>query len=172
MNKYFDGFKKYQVGSFKQLTKVLGDIAKDVSTQLEKESVQIAKEVIEDTVYNRPSSEYYDRTGDLTKTPILMNKWKNLYGQGFSLAYDTTKLSASPKHRVRTDDGWKTMLGQHLGVNGEDVRDNIMTWLNEGFHIIGSDEEYEPAYFKEITEARIRARIQEIINSINNGNIR
>ena len=165
MNKYVGGFKKYQVGNFKQLNKVLGDIAKEISVRIEKEAAEIAKETIKETVYSRPTSDYYERTEDLLDTPIVYNTWGNMYGRGFTLAYDTTVLSTSPKRRMRTDDGWKTMLGQHLGVNGQDVRDNVMTWLNDGFTIIGSGEEYEAAHFKEETEKRIRQRIQEIINS-------
>ena len=165
MGKYLGGFKKYQVGDFKQLTKVLGDIAKDISQQIEQEAVQIAKDTIQETVYDRPLSEYYDRTGDLLKTPVVYNKWANAYGQGFTLAYDTTVLSTSPKRRVRTDGGWKTMLPQHLSVEGEDVRDYVMTWLNDGFPILNSGREYEAAHFKEMTEQRIRERIQQIINS-------
>ena len=78
------------------------------------------------------------------------------------MAYDTTVLSTAPK---RVIDNWKTMLPQHMSVSGQDVRDYIITWLNDGFTIIGSNEEYKPTHIKEKTEERIQKRIQELINS-------
>ena len=165
MGKYLGGYKTYKVSDFKQLNRVLGEIAKETARQIEEEAVQIAKDTIEEVVYSRPTSDSYERTQDLLNTPFIYNKWKNAYGQGFSLAYDTTRLSASPKITLKTDDGWKTMLGQHMGVGKQNVKDYVMTWINEGFPIIGSGREYEATHFKEITEQRIRQRIQEIINS-------
>lgn len=165
MGKYYNGYKKYKVDTISQLKRVLGDIAQEKAQQIQEEALQIAKDVLVEEIYSQPTSEYYDRTEELLDTPMIFNKWKNAYGQGFSLGYDTTILSTRYKYRVQDGGKWKTMLGQHMGVEGEDVRENVMNWLDEGFTIIGSERFYEGTHFTQIARERIRQRIQQIINS-------
>ena len=158
----------YKAGSFKDVTSILNNIAKEISQQIEDEAIQIAKDAIQETVYERPLSEYYKRTNELTETPYT-HRWKNAYGQGFSLAYDTQLLTLSEGHG--------RFLPQHMSIKKKDgtnedeadrdVRDKIMQWLDEGFHILDTGKEYKAAEFTKLTKQRIEQKINEIIDLYN-----
>ena len=156
--RYLGGYKKYTVDTVTELHRVLGQIAQETAQQIEQGALDIAKEVIREEIYGRPETEYYERTGEIEEAPTIVNRWRNAYGQGFQVALYSEHLTMRPFRVV----GGHRYLPQHMGVSGQDVRDNIYTWLNDGFPIFNSDREYKATYFKEIIQDRIKAYIKMV----------
>ncbi len=106
---------------------------------LEKTFYEFSKklqESISTNIYQKPKSLYYDRTGEFlqsVKEPILDIKSNGTFTFDF---YDTDV--------IKSKNGTKGKFGHHKSFpwkapypSNEEVKDNLYSWLDEGFTILG-----------------------------------
>ena len=146
-------------------TNMMANILRDCLEQAAKEYHQKLLGNIYYSIYNAPSSPYYDRTKGFLKS----------ISHGFDFNIDANgdfTLSFSDESLIKARIGKKGKFGHHKSFPWNEpypdnmtVKENLFDWLNEGFTILG--KRYHDGYNFDVDESEFWDRFIELsINKI------
>lgn len=111
----------------KLLKQIESKIDKEIKRALEKSSVEVEKRLrkyIQKEWYDSYKPEYYERTyqfiNSITRTKVVNNRGR----MSIAVYFDNDKIRASRSN--------KGLWNQHMSINGIDVSDAIVSWIEYG----------------------------------------
>lgn len=101
-------------------------------------SLDIKEELIaniEDTLYSRPESEFYRRTGDFLDAVTISDSYSSGTKTAKEIYINPDLLSLGGSPFYYDSDSKHKMFGEHIGVHGEDMRSKLVNgMIEEGYN--------------------------------------